>query len=208
LPSNEVKVLSVDTETVGCNPKKESPVGKAKIWCMTAAWHEGRRIRTAFVKPEDLERWRGLLESPLVLKVGFSIWTYDYHVFMNHGIRLVNVEDIVDMSRWYNSSNLFGHSKNDWCDRMGLEQEKFGDLMTVRSTKMGHQKERVKQGKWPVYYAPGQVGRVMYKKLSIQELWENHPERRVRIKQYALQDAVAGLLVHPFLKQKLVETPR
>jgi hypothetical protein len=156
---------------------------------------------------------RPYLENPKILKVGAGIWTYDYHVFMNYGIRLQNVEDILDMSRWCNSSTLFGHSLKAWCNRLGIHQEGFKALTTVLEYAPGNVRlVRTTQGcnarPWPVSYYPGPIYKLRYKRLSIQELWEQYPDRRERIKQYALQDAVAGLVVHDHLKRKLQELSR
>lgn len=80
-------VVAIDSETVGVDPRKESPVGRGRIVCWSLSFRLDDEVFRYFIwwdVSAPLYPWlRGA--SP---KVGHNIWTFDRHVFYNMGIDL------------------------------------------------------------------------------------------------------------------------
>lgn len=92
------QLVCVDTETVGCDPRRQSPVGTAKLFSVQMAWRPGPGA------PIEVwaRRWAGLpqdertevidvLQDPAIPKVLFNVWGFDLHAFRNEGIELRGV---------------------------------------------------------------------------------------------------------------------
>ncbi len=129
--------VGVDTETTGCNPRKQSPVGRAKLYCMTLAWGLPDKktpspFTRAFIPLRFLHIFKSWLESQQP-KCGTKLWGYDRHVFWNHGIELNGiVADTLDMSRLLNPSTKLkdgkGHGLKQWGERMGYQVRPLTDV--------------------------------------------------------------------------------
>lgn len=124
---------ALDTETWGCDPRKESPVERAQLWCLTLAWYEGEGEReymqTAFVPREFVPTLRLWLESVEHQKVGSAIIRYDRHVLANMGIRLRGiVGDTEDMSRLLNPSKMGQHGLKPQGQQLGYDVVDFGSI--------------------------------------------------------------------------------
>src|SRR5690606_24715369 len=76
-----------------------SPVLQGRIVCWSIAWHHrpgglGKHPRgmelaaRAFLWADTLPDFKEWLEDPNVLKVGHNVFTFDRHMFLNHGIKL------------------------------------------------------------------------------------------------------------------------
>ncbi len=168
----ELHPVALDTETTDCNPKKESPVGRARLWCMTLAWGDWSDDRSAYITREWLPAFKAWLEEPSYTKVGQNIFGYDRHVLRNEGITLRGiVGDTQRMSKLLNPSNDAGHGLKDQARRLGFEMHDYDEV----------------------------VG----KKETLPEVWKD-PERRQKVIEYAVRDAVATLAVYEARKADLL----
>jgi DNA polymerase I-like protein with 3'-5' exonuclease and polymerase domains len=124
--------FGVDCETVDCDPKKQSPVGTARIVCFSIAWKEGTRTRSAFVWVEHLEAFRAWLEDPAVAKIGANFPGYDMHCFENHGILIRGfAHDNKHTSRlWYSSKDVPHDLKSQAESVLGYRTRKFTTLFS------------------------------------------------------------------------------
>ena len=207
-------LYAVDTETLGCNPKEESPIHKAELWCMTVAWEEDEEVKTKFVLRRDMGLWRDWLQSPRIQKIGSNILTYDKHVFANMDINLQGVVgDTILMSRLLNPSQQAGHSLKQWGERLGFQVTSFKELVSRPRHSLGtlYKKRRSVKKPWPTeYYPDTQVYNIHWlgkpEEMQLDYVWKNYPSRRTKIKEYAVQDAVMSLRVYEHLKQLLEKT--
>jgi hypothetical protein len=205
--------VGLDTETIGWSPDDGvSPVGRARIFCVTLAW--GKEHTPCFIPQEWFPHLRGWLESPLQQKVGTNLWSFDRHVFANEGIRLDGIlGDTVVMSRLLDSRPEIdaegGHGLKAYAARMGIPTVEFADLVRV-------ERVRLVQGKVRQYKRCGTRNGVLYGgdvqdigwkrervQLSIQTVWNEFPERRKQIMGYATLDAALSLRVYESLRRKL-----
>lgn len=189
----ETGPVALDTETTGCNPKKEGPVGKARLWCMTLAWGEDD---AAFVPAEWLPAFKAWLECAKYPKVGQNIYGYDRHVLANEDIRLRGiVGDTQRMSKLGNPANDGGHGLKDQARRLGFEMNDYGEVVKT----VWHGKER------PGNTKVGPHTPVDFEKASEEpiQVLAVCPERRAKIIEYAVRDAVATLAVYSDNRCKL-----
>jgi DNA polymerase I-like protein with 3'-5' exonuclease and polymerase domains len=199
--------VAVDTETVRCNPKKESPVGRAELFCMTTAYRAGLdTINAAYVPGRFLSYFKEWLEDDYE-KCGSGIMDYDYHVFANLGVHLRNVVgDTRRMSQLLNPSKMFGHGLKQWGERLGFTSHPFSTL----------QRQVASKGKPRTYKrdndALGRVAGAEFQDidlskftttLELDEIWRDYPQRRQMIMDYAIQDPVMSLVVFEHLVTKL-----
>lgn len=88
-------VFGLDTETTGCDPRIESPVGKARAFSVQLAVGNTCYFIPTFELPNTDVSFVHLIDhlKPLLRqkqeKAVFSNAAYDFHVFANHGIRPV-----------------------------------------------------------------------------------------------------------------------
>lgn len=192
--------VGLDTETTGCNPKKESPVGRAKIFCATLAWGPPRQpdqegpsdYQTAYVPKEYVPVLTPWLENPRWHKVGTNLPGYDRHAFANQGVELRGiVGDTSDMSRLLDPSKNGGHSLKAWGARLGYRIREFVEVATVLVPG-----RVVKEGK------PGSYQRVSWEEKQLDELWRDYPVKRKEVMQYACQDPAMSLDVYWFLRYR------
>ena len=124
--------FGLDTETVECDPRAQSPVLTARIVCFTVAWTalDGTE-RSAFIWADYLETFRPWLEGDQP-KVGANFTAYDMHCFENHGIRVGGVvHDTKHTSRfWYASKDVSHGLKDQAREVLGLEMVPYGDLFS------------------------------------------------------------------------------
>jgi DNA polymerase I-like protein with 3'-5' exonuclease and polymerase domains len=90
----DAEVVGFDTETVGCDPRKEHAKGKARAICaqFSCGYDPGAPGSRIFVPnwgpwEGTLRHFKGVLEDPDIGKVGSNL-KYDMHVCGNHGITL------------------------------------------------------------------------------------------------------------------------
>lgn len=135
--------FGVDCETVGVDPRKQSPVGNGRIVCWSVAWFapgapphpvapNTRVASAAFIWAEYLEFFREWLENPAVHKVGANFTGFDMHVFENHGIRIGGfVHDNKHTSRlWYSSKDVRHDLKSQASGVLGYTAQHYSDLFS------------------------------------------------------------------------------
>jgi DNA polymerase I-like protein with 3'-5' exonuclease and polymerase domains len=191
-PPGEEPLVALDTETTGCNPKTDGPVGLARLWCMTLAWEQGDQIDAAFVTAEWVPAFRAWLESPDYKKVGQNIHGYDRHVLWNEGIDLRGiVGDTQRMSKLLDPRKQ-NHGLKDQARGLGIDMRDYASVFQT----VWHGKGRVKS-------APStSVDFTRTGQEPIDVLWEAE-WRRPSIVEYAVTDAVATLRVYRHLEQQL-----
>jgi hypothetical protein len=209
-------VVGIDTETVGCDPSKESPVGTARLWCTTLAWRSATGRSTAFVPRRFTYRLAGWLESPGAKKVGTNIYGYESHVFRNMGIELRGIHgDTVDMSRLIDPREMIdehgGHGLKPWGKRMGFDVVEYKQLFRRRKPgRLAYYKRdsvTVKDGV-TVHHVANAEHQILLKQwetMPIDEAWKLYPQRREQIIKYAVQDAEMSLEAFMLLRQRLYE---
>jgi DNA polymerase-1 len=105
-----------------------SPVGQGTIVCWSVAWteHQARKhsrgmplASRAFLWAEALPVFKDWLEDHTVPKVGHNIFTFDRHMFLNHGISLQGiVGDTLRMSRFLNADSSAEHGLKSLMQRV------------------------------------------------------------------------------------------
>jgi DNA polymerase-1 len=118
--------FGLDTECIVDIDK--SPVGQGRIVCWSVAWqHPGSPIHArgmrladrAFLWADALEVFKPWLEDHMVPKVGHNIFTFDRHMFLNHGIELQGVVgDTLRMSRFLNADSSAEHGLKSLMQRV------------------------------------------------------------------------------------------
>lgn len=211
-------LCGLDTETVGCNPKKETAPGRAKLWCMTISWGTDDSV---FVPASEVHYYKQWLECDRCPKVGTNLYGYDVHVFRNTGIELRGiVGDTLVMSRLLNPSKLEGHGLKPWAAKLGYDMESFSQMNNVvkhNPEPKAYKRDGIRDCSqnpsgqtWPVSYTKGApyctVSLFKTQFVPLDELWERYPARRERVVQYAIQDAKVSRVVFLHLKQKLEES--
>ncbi len=194
--------IGLDTETVGCNPKKQSPVQQAELWCLTLAWGSkvptgelARPLTKAFIPREYIGVFRGVLEHAGIGKVGSAIIRYDQHVLRNMGIELAGiVGDTEVMSRLLNPSKNRKHGLKPLAESLGWNTIEYSTV--ARRRKRG--KECLKKDG-----TASQNVNVGWEMVSLPELWRDYPQRRDLLVQYATQDAAMSLDVYWALRRDL-----
>lgn len=211
--------VGLDTETTGWKPAdKVSPVGRAKVWCVTLAWGEpGRRtpsgFHTCFVPREYVPALTPWLESRTPQKVGTNLLGFDRHAFANSGIRLNGIladtdsmSRLLDPARW----DTYGkHSLKAWGARLGYEITQFdefaGGVVTVAGKLEEYKKVSTRTAEGVRRTTGGWRQEVRFKKVSLDldTVWERYPERQALIRKYAEQDPAMSLDTYYFLRGQL-----
>lgn len=223
------EIVGWDTETVGCNPRKESPVNKAVAYIQSFAWRNKHGEVTAGVlHGEDVKHTK--VAHPKRTLVGHNLWGFDRHV-----INVPNpIHDTLVMSRLLNPSRDFGHGLKAWGERLGYDVTRYGELVCrprhsnqVESYKRSHTKTKQYcsdcNRAWepaeyclcgcsvsyscPVTITAGaewqKVNFNSYEALDLKQVWDEYPQRRQKILDYAVQDAVLHLELYEHLKTEL-----
>lgn len=197
--------VGLDTETTGCNPKKESPVERARLWCLTLAWGPPQKktpgqFETAFVPAEYVSLLRPWLEAKEHHKVGSGIMRYDRHVLGNLGIQLKGiVGDTERMSRLKNPSKRVKHGLKPQGEELGYTVTEFSEIAGRR--KPGALREYKKDARIEkdgvvvlrTAGAPLQNVNAGWELVDLPTLWDQYPQRREKIVQYATQDPCMSL---------------
>ena len=209
------KPVGLDTETTCWSPDDGvSPVGRARVWCLTLAWGERASRKQCFVPARFLQALKSWLEADRPQKVGTNLLGFDRHALANEGIGLSGIlADTGLMSRLLDSRPELdehgGHGLKPWGTRLGYKTTQFEHLVTVTRTRtvQGKVKEykrcATRQG---VLYggAAQEVGfRTETVQLGLDEVWERYPERREAIRGYACLDPELSLAVYEELRRQL-----
>lgn len=205
--------VAVDTETLGCDPSKQSPVGTATLWSMQLAWGEPADVppsdfETAFIPAEFLPFFKEWLEDHTRAKVGSSILSYDRHVFKNHDIELRGVVGCTWLqSKLRDPSNNVEHGLKAWGERLGYEVKEYSSFSRrLRGGKVRHyKKDREVDG--VTFVAGAEFQTINWNNtedVPLDELWEKYPTRRRAIVDYACMDAAMSLDGFYFLREELI----
>lgn len=229
--------VGFDTETTGCNPKEESPVGRARVWCATFAWagpddaHLNGPIETAFVRRPFLTPLIPWLEDAACLKVGSDIFGYDRHAAYNEAIELRGIDGCTRfMNKLLDPDKRNESGLKSLAAKQGLSGEKFAEV--VRRPAHGPVLKRKlcwSECAWCGWYSSsprrkvcggcdfdahphlGRVAEVEYQNIQwsktelidLDELWRDYPERRRRLSEYAVGDAIKSLCVYWHKRRQL-----
>lgn len=221
--------VGIDTETVGCDPGKQSPVGTAKVVCWSIAYsepelglHSTQKIplsQRCFLWSESLEKFKPWLENPNAPKVGHNVFTYDRHVFANAGINLRGVAgDTLRMSRLLNADKRAKHDlKSLMLYKLGYKLGGYKELFSrpkrlkpewIPETKLTRRKIC---GKFiPTLMCQGELGRLSptaKKLIPLDEIRTTYSSRLQTLYNYASLDAKGTLELFLLLKNALMKTP-
>lgn len=210
------RTVGLDTETVGVNPKEESPVLRGKIFCWTLAWENDQgQIEHAFIpnwgiyEHTILPVFRGWLEDPEAYKVGHNIWSFDKHMFANHGIDLQGIKgDSLRLSKLVNCTKLMQHGLKPLSKSLlGLQLSEYSDLFS-RAVRLMDKEYRTTRVQYPkagplkgvrTITCKGTVCTFSSTKrelIPLDELLGPYKSRLPSLERYASLDAVAHLGVY------------
>jgi DNA polymerase I-like protein with 3'-5' exonuclease and polymerase domains len=181
---------------------------------MTLAWAPTldcpQHDETAYIRPEYIDVLRQWLESDIFPKVGSNIYGYDKHVLRNVGISLRGIRgDTQRMSQLLDPSKLFGHNLKTWGERLGFITAPFASVASrlKGGKERAYKKDNLKAGRYAgaVFVDLSLTKDKEYAKevMSLHELWDNYPQRRTKLMEYAVQDAVMSLAVYYHLREQL-----
>jgi DNA polymerase I-like protein with 3'-5' exonuclease and polymerase domains len=214
--------FGVDCETVDCDPRKQSPVGTARIVCWSIAWKEGAQTRSAFIWAAHLEDFRAWLENPAVLKVGANFTSYDMHCFENHGILIRGFAHCnKHTSRlWYSSKDVKHDLKSQAADCLGYRTSGYSELFSrpTRTKSKAYKATRYSKPRTgplvgvPTLTCEGEVSTFSSKKRELIPLEEVRPgglyeSRLSALYEYAASDAVYSLELAPKREAQLASRP-
>ena len=209
-------VVGLDSETEGINPRDHAAAsGHGRIVCWSISTP---RYDQVFLWADQLEYFKPWLESSAP-KTGHNIFSFDFHMFMNHGIRLGGiVSDTLRLSRLLYSCKQRSHRLEDLAQNwLGVEQSKLKDLfMRPRHTLEQQNPKKTKAGvvtwleyletkrkvgphvKVPTLIARGEIGKFGLAKELIpwSEIITNYPERLPALYEYATLDASITRALH------------
>lgn len=222
LKHDDPALFSLDCETEGCDPNKQSPVYNARVWSIQLAWwspSENNKLGCAMVLASAvttrLVEW--LERHPCV---GSGILSFDRHAVFNSPfrIRLRVVADTWNMSKLLDPSQNAGHGLKQWAERLGYKPLRYSDVAGVcmgGKTKL-YKKDRENLGKHcSVQFVAGcefttlritaDRGKDTYKRgvTTLRDIWENYPQRRERVVRYCVDDAIHSYAVWSHLKKEL-----
>lgn len=198
------EVFGFDTETVGIDPRKQSPVGNGQVVCWSLA-HDNTRW---FIWGEYLELFKPFLESPIHYKVGHNIYGFDSHVLSNSGISINGIlGDTLHMSRLLYCSKERSHGLKALAkSRLKIDQPAYKDLFSRPSHGVGKGRETVgksKRGGIPTVLGTewSTVG-TGSELIPLDTLRTDYPQRLPALYDYASLDAYITLkLYHQFTEE-------
>lgn len=245
--------VGFDTETVGVDPRKQTPAtGHGRIACWSVAWFPeddlpdlGWHPRHKQVVPLAyrafipnwsgfdvlLDVFRGWLGDHTKKKVAHNAFTFDRHVFANHGI-VVNgiVGDSLHMSRMLSKGGLQRHGLKDQCDReFGYVMREFKELFSKPTARLAESYKKLvtrrksnissREGNpliheaYPEEYdlttCPGERYEINYKTkklVQLDQIASEWPGRIPDLIDYASLDAKCHLELWALLQHRLAST--
>ena len=227
--------VGLDTETVGVDPKEQSPCLKGRVVCWSLAFFDptlgnhsvtGRPLsRRVFLWADMLPYFTPWLEDPSMPKVGHNIFTFDRHVLLNQGINLQGiVGDTMRLSKLLYSDKRRSHGLKDmmWFNlgyRLGGYQELFSrhkhavcykeQLVKGEPVDGKYSWRKVGDQKVKTWVAAGEYCKVYAGKelIPLDTLARDYPHRLEKLYDYASLDTKATLELYPILKEKLEGEP-
>jgi DNA polymerase I-like protein with 3'-5' exonuclease and polymerase domains len=189
-------IFGIDTETVGVDPYTESPVGRGRIFCWSIAWYEEDPDcpERAYVSADLLPLFAHWLASESVFKVGHNVFSFDLHMFANHGIPLRGiVGDTLRMSKLsFNHPDARHGLKPLRSAILGLEMQDYKELFS-----------RPTPGKR--YKNKSNVSFKTRELIPLDELPVYYPQKMETLYEYASLDAWATLLLYKHFNSRLAD---
>ena len=220
-------IFGIDTETVGINPKVESPVGRGSIFCWSIAWFDARAnlkdVRPgvpaacrAYLSRDVLPAFSAWLSNEDIKKVGHNVFTFDRSMFANHGIELRGiVGDTLRMSKLGYNHPAASHGLKDLGKLLGYSMDGYSKLFSRPArNKVDYKPEpdypKHTRRKFGDRYVPTLVGTEIHtfswsktELIPLDELATHYPERVPILHKYASLDAKVTLELYVYLKAKL-----
>lgn len=246
--------VGFDTETVGVNPKKQTPAARhGRIACWSVAWFPNASepslgwhprhpqivplAHRAFIPAWPgferlLDIFRPWLESPDHPKVAHNAYTFDRHVFANHGIAVNGIiGDSLNMSRLLSAKEKQRHGLKELCDReLGYVMRDFKTLFSRPTARVADPYKKLttrrksnissKEGNplihdaYPEEYdlttCPGERWEVSFKthtQVPLDRIATEWPAKLPDLIDYASLDAKCHLELWALLHHRLQATP-
>lgn len=203
------EVFGFDTETVGIDPRKQSPVGNGQVVCWSLA-HGNKRW---FIWGEFLELFKPFLESTNHYKVGHNIFSFDKHILGNHGIQLNGIAaDTLHLSRLLYCSKERSHGLKALAKtRLKIEQPSYASLFSRPTHGVG--KGRTTVGKSKRSGIPTVLGTEWStvgsgrELIPLDRIREDYPQRLEALYEYASLDAYITLKLYHQMLPELERKP-
>ena len=161
------------------------------MWCLALARElPGGEVRSKLSFGDSIMQYQRVLEDVSVVKIGFNINGFDRHALANHGITIQNTVDLLDLSRFLNSANDYGHSLKDWCRRLGLVHEEYSNVAAIPQYSKQDPSKRLKRDKI----------------VSLKDLWQQRPDLMLRIRQYITRDVEYPLKIFRYMLEQCQNT--
>lgn len=208
--------VGFDVETLSCDPKKQSPVERARVWCASFAWGQPRPedqvgpsdFFTAWSPVEYLAPLRRWFENHRYLKATTNGFGYERHAMLNMGVELRGIASCTSaLSRLLNPGKNGGHGLKQCGERLGYHTVEYNEVVGIARAG-SEQKPKTKlvgRGKKSMPVECGEHSIVHWEHPELDWLWENKPERRDLIVRYSVQDSCMSLDVHWALMRQLLE---
>ncbi len=213
--------VGLDVETTGCDPRTESPVGRARVWSLQLAWFDEWEgvLQPVFIPAAQLGAFKPWLEDWSKPKVGSSIYSFDRHALANEGCQLQGVIGCTwGMSKLLCPAEFLddgaGHGLKDWGKRLGYEIAEFRVLTSrpMPGALGAYKRDRVEldSGCRTVYTAGAEYQNIRWSEvelIQLPEIWERYPQRRQEIVNYACQDPCMSWDAYQHLHKALWNRP-
>ena len=200
------KLVAIDTETEGIDPKSQSPVKTGKIVCWSLAYKTKVGVLRYFLwwKDEIVKPFIPWFESHKHKKTGHNILNFDRHVINNMGVTINGISsDTLFKAKYYKTDKNFSVSLKSLMTKfLGYESNSFGSLFSVPKkgeivtrTKIGKSNRKLNGKKIPTvlgYYAT----KVSFKTkefIKLSDIPELYPDKLQALYDYASLDAKACL---------------
>lgn len=206
--------VGLDLETVGCNPKEETPWGNAIPLLMSLCWRDcAGEPQTFVVKAEDIPVFQPWLEADEYAKVGHNLTHFDRAAFANIGIEFRGIYgDTLVMSRLLDPGAQ-QHGLKYWGKQLGFDVTTYDDVVKrprhSTSPKVYKQTRTVNRDGIRYHYTEGaetyEVRFGSYEQMPLEVVWKEYPQRKQQVVDYAAQDALLHLVVFEHLHARLCE---
>lgn len=206
--------IGLDCETEGVDLDKATPIHRGYIVCWSI-YHES--VGNLFVPnftESYLEDFRPWLENPVSNKCGHNIYSFDKHMFHNHGIVLKGIRtDTLRTSKLWNNTQEghglkyllkaylgmegYGEYKEIFSRRAVLGQEPGGDIKSSYRTVDGT--------KVPTTFG-GAATRISWRQrefIHLSDIPTQHPELYPTLIKYACNDAEGAAKLAPRIDTQL-----
>ena len=206
--------VGLDLETTGCNPKEETPWGNAIPLLMSLCWRdEEGELQTHVVHRDDIPHFKSWLENDRYAKVGHNLAHFDRAALHNIGIDLRGIYgDTLVMSRLLDPGAM-SHRLKQWGVKLGFDVTTYDDVVKrprhSTTPKVYKKTQTVKRNGIPHHYTEGaetyEVRFGSFEQMPLEVVWNDYPQRRQKVVDYAAADAVMHLVLFEHLQAQLNE---